>query len=334
MNWFGIRQSRVACTRCALLAFALLLSREAGAFPSSRLVYARGPGAESCPDQDAVRRAVSTRLGYDPFFPSSDKTIIARILRDPERLRGQVELVDEAGTQVGLREFTAKPAECEDLVRAMALAISIAIDPKSAETYGQGPPDEPAPTSEPEAPEPALPAAPPIPPPKPAIQARPPAESPVVASLGLGALSVFGVLPKTTFGLTAFGALRYQAWSLALEGEVDLPRTDQSVRSSSWAVRLVPCWHLALAFACQVTAVRQLTATGTETNANGGSSILLALGGRLGLELDLSHSFSGLLYADLLATPTPVTLKSQVSEVWTTPVLSGSLAIAAAFHFR
>src|SRR5436190_13499771 len=82
----------------------LACAGRAEAFPSTRLVYARGPGAEQCPDQAAVRKAVAVRLGYDPFFASSDKTIIARVLREPDRLKGQVELIDEHGAQVGLRE--------------------------------------------------------------------------------------------------------------------------------------------------------------------------------------------------------------------------------------
>ncbi len=122
-----------------VLAFA----SPAAAFPSTRLVYVRAQGAEQCPEQNAMRKAVSTRLGYDPFFASSDKTVIVRVLRQADHLTGQVELIDEHGVQVGLREFSAEPDHCGDLIRAMALSISIAIDPKSAETYSQGPADEP-----------------------------------------------------------------------------------------------------------------------------------------------------------------------------------------------
>jgi hypothetical protein len=313
---------------------ALLLARAAAAFPTSRLVYVRGPGAEECPDQDVVRRAVAARLGYDPFFPNSDKTIIARVLREPQRLRGEVELVDERGTRVGLREFSANLGECQDLVHAMALSISIAIDPKSAETYRQGPSDEPAPASEPEATEPGTPAPSPVPVAKPEQSTRAAAEPSIVASAGLGALAAFQVLPKTTFGLVASGALRYRAWSIALEGEADLPTTDQGVRGSSFALRLVPCGHLGIGFACPVTAVRWLSATRIESNVDGGTSALVAFGARVGLEVRLGGSFSGLSYAELMATPTKVSLMSQDHELWKTPVLSGSLAIAAAFHFR
>lgn len=35
------------------------------ASPSSRLVYVRGRGAETCPDEAALRAAVAARLGYD-----------------------------------------------------------------------------------------------------------------------------------------------------------------------------------------------------------------------------------------------------------------------------
>lgn len=101
------------------------------AFPTSRLVYARGEGAESCPSEATARHAVESRLGYDPFSLVADKVIVAEIVRDHGDLRGRVELVDEGGMIQGAREFRTSPAQCDDLVATMALAISIAIDPKS-----------------------------------------------------------------------------------------------------------------------------------------------------------------------------------------------------------
>ena len=199
-----------------LLVFGLLVllaSQRAAAFPSSRLVYVRGPGAEDCPDQVAVREAVKKRLGYDPFFPSSDKTIIARVLREADQLRGEVELVDEHGTQVGRREFSAPVDQCDQLVRAMALSISIAIDPKSAETYNQGPEESPrrirlrigrnrnkALRSSPCAPGSG----------DASIQpSAPPAKASAAAhhwqwSVGLGPTLQFRSLPQTALGATAF----------------------------------------------------------------------------------------------------------------------------------
>jgi hypothetical protein len=63
-----------------LLAGALTAS-SARAAPTSRLTYVRGPGAEKCPDEAELRRAVAERLGYDPFFPAANRTIVAEITR-------------------------------------------------------------------------------------------------------------------------------------------------------------------------------------------------------------------------------------------------------------
>lgn len=64
-----------------LMAFALTLSKVAGANPSGRLVYARGPGADSCPDEETVRSSVAARLGYDPFFAWARTPVVVEVLR-------------------------------------------------------------------------------------------------------------------------------------------------------------------------------------------------------------------------------------------------------------
>lgn len=326
------------------MLLVLLGAGSAWAFPSSRLVYVRGPGAESCPDQAAVREAVKKRLGYDPFFPSSDKTIIARVSRDAATLHGDVELVDEHGSQVGRREFSAPLAECEQLVRAMALSISIAIDPKSAETYSQGPeavadvePAENQPHSAPPtAPAPAPPAVALVTGPS-APEAKPtPARMPWLWSGGLGPTLQFGSVPQAAFGAAAFAELRRSVWSLALEAQFDWPVTTQEkgveLRSSSFALKLAPCGHWQSMFACQLTALRWLNATGS-ASGSGGSKPSLALGARLGAELPLGGSFSAIAYGDLLLTAVPVSLNNGDQVLWETPLLSGGLGIAAVVHF-
>jgi hypothetical protein len=310
------------------------------------LVYARGPGAEACPEQAVVREAVKKRLGYDPFFPSSDKTIIVRVLRDGERLRGEVELIDENGTQVGRREFFAPLQQCDPLVHAMALSVSIAIDPKSAETYGQGPPDAtPADSGKNQADSQESAAAPPersvarAAPASSSVSATKPAPQapPWLWSVGLGPTVQFGSLPQPALGASAFGAIQRAAWSLAFEAELDLPvtTTEQAVelRSSSFALKALPCWHWRFASACQVTALRWLSATGNFSNSSG-TGRSLSLGARVGAELPITASLSGVAYADLLVTPVPVRLLSEGHEVWRTPLFGGGLTIAAVVHFR
>jgi hypothetical protein len=323
-----------------LMLLALGLTRKAAAFPTSRLVYARGPGAEQCPDQDSVRKAVATRLGYDPFFPGSDKTIVARITRESERLRGTVELNDEHGTELGLREFSAEPGQCDDLVRAMALSISIAIDPKSAETYAKGPADEPPPAEpEPEAPEPPPP---PRVAPKPApndnVAAPPTATGRVVAwSAGLGVMSAFGVAPSTTLAGVIFAAVRAGAGSVALEARANPPvtTTQSNMRFKTWsaAFSVVPCAHLKPMFACEVTSLGWLNASGTPATAKSGTSALFSLGGRLGAELPVTGSAHVVAAAQLLANPWPVSVVAPSVTLWQAPTVTVDLELALAFHF-
>ena len=86
-----------------------------------------------------LRNAVSARLGYDPFFPWADRTIVARIEAEHGVVRGSVELLDEQGLVRGSRKLQARETQCEELVSGMALAISIAVDPTSLDRGGQTP---------------------------------------------------------------------------------------------------------------------------------------------------------------------------------------------------
>ena len=341
--------AHVSLARSTALLLALCTlsaARLASAFPTSRLVYARGPGAEGCPDQDAVRSAVATRLGYDPFFPSSDKTIVARVSGSGTQLKGVVELVDEHGVELGQREFTAQAGQCAALVHAMALSISIAIDPKSAETYTKGPPDEPAASAAgpaadaPRRDETAILASVPKPPPLVASAASTSAarRDGVDLSVALGALALFNAAPRSTLGALASAAARVNAWSLGVDGYLDLPVTahfaDVRFRTTTFGLDVVPCFHFGVGSACEVTSLGGLTATGLAPDAKSGTSVLFSLGGRLGIELPVSSSLSLLAHADLLANPWPVRLVSAGHTLWQTPALSEELAIAAALHFR
>jgi len=334
------------CRALGLAVVTLGVPRLAAAFPTSRLVYSRAPGTEQCPEQEIVRRAVATRLGYDPFFPSSDKTIIARIWRDGEQLKGDVELVDEHGLRLGRRELTGAGGDCGDLVRAMALSISIAIDPKSAETYGQGPADEPTTSASPE-PAPAPPEPPALPPPAVPPGAVPSskrshfasvAEPELVGSAGLGLSALFQLVPKTTLGAFGFASVQHAGWSLGLEGRADLPVTAKlrgvDVRVSSYALSVAPCWHVGFAFACELTSLGLLSATGVESGAKNGTRALVLVGARLGAEFSLLPSLGLILQADGLISPWPVELVAQGSSLWRSPVLAGDLGLAGVMHFR
>ena len=81
-------------TRIGMVSLLVLgaAAAPAHAEPAGRLVYDRGPGAEACPDEMALRRAVGARLGEDPFDPRLSRTFRLTIAIAGARLRGVVEL--------------------------------------------------------------------------------------------------------------------------------------------------------------------------------------------------------------------------------------------------
>ena len=143
-----------------MMATALALTDgAASATPSARLVYSRSSDAESCPDQDAMQRAVATRFGYDPFFAWAKEIVVVQIWRGGSRYRSRVQVVDMQGIARGTRELSSDRDACAELFDATALAISIALD-ASAQKEADIVPPPPAP----EAPLPPAPPPPPTPP--------------------------------------------------------------------------------------------------------------------------------------------------------------------------
>jgi len=59
----------------ALAVLALARAAAAAPAPKAHLLYVRGPGAQRCPDEQAVREVVARRLGYDPFAEREAMTI-------------------------------------------------------------------------------------------------------------------------------------------------------------------------------------------------------------------------------------------------------------------
>src|SRR5690349_18574327 len=111
----------------ALAASTLLASAPSFARVPTRLVYARTPEASDCPDEPALAAAVAARLGYEPFSPWGDQTILATVMRRGGALVGRAELIDHDGIAQGSREV--QNPQCNELILALALAISITLDP-------------------------------------------------------------------------------------------------------------------------------------------------------------------------------------------------------------
>jgi hypothetical protein len=357
----------------AVLLGAGLLRAEPAPPTTARLEYSRGRGAEACPDEDAVQRAVTARLGYDPFRPDAPRIVTATVRRDREALRGDVDLRDRGGAVKGARHLTAAENDCAELVAAMALAISIAIDPQSLlRSSPPASPDPPAPPLPPEPPpDPASPApatrpgvpaietppvvaSPPVaspptsrppplsPPPRaslPIEEPRAPAPSALSWRLGLGGLLAAGAAPALSVGGALEVGVRWRALSIAVEGRADAPAGSSAegggaVRASLLEVSLVPCFHAGLVVACGLGSLGSLRGVGSGVPLPRDAATLFGAAGlRLGVELPISRALSLAFHGDLAATLTRTTLMLADRPVWTTPLVSGVVGAGVLAHF-
>ena len=325
-----------------------LCGASAAAFPTSRLTYARGTGAETCPAEPIIRQAVAARLGYDPFFATAEKTIVARIQRSRDDLRATVELVDDRGIVRGVREFKARNGQCDELVATMALAISIAIDPTNPGVLGGTPkprPDPPQPTpASLERPAPAnrpiAAASPPAPPEADAPEPDPGREEAAIelraATAAFGAL---GTAPAPTTGLALSIGFRKGAGALHAEGRAELPASTADngsgrVRTSLWAGALVPCLHVDPLSVCAPVWLGSLRAQGIGFPASYvDHALYAAIGLRVGVEIPLSSRWAFSPAVEVLGPLFPADLSVDGISQWKAPALSAFLRAGFAAHF-
>jgi hypothetical protein len=321
-----------------VLATALLASSVASASPSAKLTYVRGAGAEACPDEAALRKAVAARLGYDPFFPTAPQTIVAEIrAQAPSGFHGEVQIVDAAGIVRGKRVLASASTDCAEMVRTLALGISIAIDDLDAIAPPPPPPEPPpAATSAPEDPAP-----PPPPPvdrdraPTPVLPAPTPGPSFVVA---LGGHGSFGLAPASAVGASVGVGVAWRSLSIALEGAGELPASAPTdgggrVRSSILVGSLVPCFRARVAFGCAVGSLGSFHGAGIDIASPHASSALLALvGARGGAELAINDTFGVAPHADLLVPLLRHAIEIDGRTVFTLPPVAAALGIDFVAH--
>jgi hypothetical protein len=330
---------RVAAFVAALL-FLLLFVVRAEASPSARLVYSRATHAEACPDEEALRRAVAARVGYDPFFPWAPLTVVAQVERRGDRFFGRVEVVDEHARGRGSRELSSDHDDCSELISAMALAISIVLDTESAGVR----------------PSPVTAGDPPVAPaPLPTIVIAPSPEvlhdeprAPTVrdssdtswrTSAGAEMSSSVGLTPSVALGPALFGALRRGAFSLGLEVSfADGVANARSARGGvhAWALSgsVVPCFHVGPAFGCGVALIGVLDGAGSEiASARSASAPILGGGARVGIQSRLGEVFFFRLHADVLANFTRTTMQLDGEAVWSAPIAFATFGAGVGVHF-
>jgi hypothetical protein len=309
---------------------------------SARLEYTRGPGTDRCPDAIALRGAVSARLGYDPFRDDAPTTVTVLLAQKDGGLRAAIELRDTSGNIAGAREIVSEQNDCAELASAMALAISIAVDPQSL-TRPTGPPAPSASPAEPtKSPPPRRPPTRPssasVPEKKPGLEPSPPPD-PIVPRASVGVLVALGAAPAPAVGLTVQGGVRWRAVSLSLEGRADLSASDDlpsggEVSASLLLGSLVPCVHAGVVLVCGLGSVGALSGSteGIAMPAND-TTVFAAVGARLGVEVTIAGPIAVRAHADVQATLTRTALRVGGESAWTTPPVSGALGSALVGSF-
>ncbi len=305
----------------------LAVSTTALAFPSARLIYVRGQGAEECPSEMELRLSVAHRLGYDPFNTGSRRTIMAVVERSGERLTARMELVNEQGVSQGERRLEAPPDGCADLIRALALSMSIAIDPERTENASSETPLVFG-----------VPAASAPPPGRKDTTASSGVQTettgrPLILRFGFGGQAALGVAPAPVAGLLVVGAPRYQNFSLSFEFRTDATASrtlenGTTIESRLMAGSFAPCFHLDPGYACAVGTLGAVEATSDAPKREEDSGLYGGLGFRLGTEWPVAKFLVLRTHADLLATLTPVDIRLDKQSVWEMSPITGSLGVA------
>jgi len=359
----GLMQARRAIGAGLFVSIVLLLAVRADAAGGSRLVYGRATGASACPDESELRAAVRARLGYDPFFPWADQTVVVHLAPRPTgRVSGKAYLVDSQGRASPEREFTTTVAECGELIQTLSLAIVITLDPLHGTTAAapnkraaipepddsNGQTSSPASAgSDPRATSQAAPAS--VDPPAPVASAgsgtsddrgvdRGKAKDGNFATaldVGGGAILGSGLMPGISAGFVPFVRARKGIGSLALEGRYEVAvwhpfgtdRADVSLIGGS----ITPCVYAMVVFkACPTLLLARYRAEGIDAPSLMDSALFASAGLRAGGELPLGPRVSGFLWIEGLINLTRHDLWVAGERIWQVPPFGFTFSAGAA----
>jgi hypothetical protein len=158
--------------------------------------------------------------------------------------------------------------------------------------------------------------------------------------IGLDALVSVGSAPAVSPGLSVWGRLQADRWSLGIEARADAPSSGQELKGtvSTWLVAggIAPCFHLGPAFGCVVGELGLLEGTGENVQSPGsGSRLFAAVGPRVGVEIPVTTWAAIRLRADFLANlaPVSVTFDGSPTAGWQPPPVTGTVGGGIAIRF-
>jgi len=343
------------------LALALV-ARTAVAEPSPgvRLVYFDRSDA-NCPAEPDLRAAAAARLGYDPFAPTGKSSVVVTITRTARGLRGEIRVEDPSREGAASRSIESSSGDCAELGKAMALAISIAVD---AMSLSSPMPQEPRPPSAsrdrpatngpraarpngatdehlvPPAAEPELQGVGSIASDIPRRSSGASAEPPDTARwyLAVHGLTSVGFAP----GVTAGGALGAgwlgQGRSFEIEGRADYPQSTPhgtgSIRVWPLLVTVAPCVNARGWAFCGLGRLGRLHGSGHGFAVDRtGSSVVATVGFRLANEAILSKPLRFRVFFDLDWIPTNNSFDVDGRSAWATSTWAVSLGLGLTTRF-
>jgi hypothetical protein len=326
--------------------------KRAAAAASARLFYGVDDRAEGCPDEAGLRRAIADRVGYDPVFPIAPNDVEVTIAREGDRLVGEVKFVDRRHTLIGGRAFQGRVGRCDELVKTIALSVSIALD-QLEKASALPPPTDAQPQAATENPTPALdettsPAPSPAPP-RLASAASPPTAdaaeraarppSPLRFELAAGMAGWVGTAPSFSVGPTVSAAMHWTRLALGVEGRMELPAgaavsglPGGEVRTSLVGAGPTACLTFAPYFACGVALLGALHADAPGVPgaaAQTGADIFA--GARVGGAIALGLGVSVRVSVDLLADAYGPTVRVAGVDWHSSPV-AGGVQVALAWQ--
>ncbi len=329
---------RLVAPLVVMVALLLAALAPAGDRPTATLVYTRGAGAGSCPDETAIKQSVAVRLGYDPFVASdAKKTIVVAIVKQGAELKAQIDVRNPEGKTEGTRKLSSSGDDCTELASSITLAISIAIDPLNLGAPSSSVSSSASTSSSPSASTTAHRVPPYVPPSATTDVPQVPRDSEWVASLG--AVAAMGAAPSLTFGGTASIARRWPWWSIGAELRADLPASNEGLNGGEVQSNLIlgtafACLFRQVLFGCPMVSVGAIHGTGARAEiVKSESRLYLAAGLRLGIEAPIGEWFAFRVFGEMLGTFTRVELRINNERAWITPILNGSLGAATLWRF-
>lgn len=232
--------------------------------PHANLIYERHKGAENCPDAQNLQDRVSARLGYVPFDDHAVRRIRVDVRREINRYSAQLES-ETNGQKAKPRVLSSAAADCSELADALALAISVAIDPLSITRVVEAAPSTPEP---PPAPPPPREPTPPI-----------PQLTNVVVNTGdeqptwhyyahLAPVASFGMHPDLAGGFSAAMGVQFLWGRLSLEPQWFVPQQSHlkktAVRTQNFSLDVVPCFQQKVLLGCLIVSNGWLSARGVD----------------------------------------------------------------------